>query len=96
MVAEARRRSAEHYCPSCGEPTYGTWSDGELKWATCERCTDEEREDGKYGVLLSVASAESQLTLSTGVPARIRPANEGRPRVPAKDKVTPADPPAYW
>jgi len=38
--------SGEHPCPRCGEPTYGTWSEGGVKWALCERCMEELSKQG--------------------------------------------------
>lgn len=28
----------KHDCPDCGEQTYGTYSEGGLKWSICENC----------------------------------------------------------
>jgi hypothetical protein len=33
-----------HECPRCGKLTDGAWSEGGLKWAICDDCMRNERE----------------------------------------------------
>jgi len=31
-----------HPCPSCGQSTAGTYSEGGVRWAICQACMDRE------------------------------------------------------
>jgi len=33
-----------HKCPRCGQSTDGAWSEGGLRWAICEECMQDRRE----------------------------------------------------
>jgi len=48
--AYKKRGIAMHECPRCGKMTDGSWSsEGSFKWAICEDCMRQEREELEYG-----------------------------------------------